>query len=92
MLAALRWLRESLPNAATRNVNKETTTDWRTVTKGLSPLLALAVGGQLALTMFEGTFAPFAQGKFDFGPAEVGKRDHGVLVDARRNRCHPRER
>ena len=38
----------------------------------LSPLLALSLAGQFALTMFEGTFALFAQAKFDFGPADVG--------------------
>ena len=46
--------------------------DWRTLVKTLSPLLALTLAGQFALTIFEGTFALFAQAKFNFGPAEVG--------------------
>jgi len=72
LFAALRWLRESLPKTSAQDRNKETRTDWRTLIKSLSPLLALALAGQFALTMFEGTFALFAQAKFDFGPAEVG--------------------
>jgi DHA1 family multidrug resistance protein-like MFS transporter len=40
--------------------------------KTLSPLLALTLAGQFALTMFEGTFALFAQARFNFGPTEVG--------------------
>lgn len=40
--------------------------------KTLSPLLVLTIVGQYALTMFEGTFALFAQTKFDFGPTDVG--------------------
>jgi DHA1 family multidrug resistance protein-like MFS transporter len=72
LFAALRWLRESLPKTSVPEVNKGTRTDWRSLVKGLSPLLVLALAGQFALTMFEGTFALFAQAKFDFGPAEVG--------------------
>ena len=78
LLAALRWLPESMPKTSAQNTNPEKATglttkaDWRTLVKTLSPLLALTLAGQLALTMFEGTFALFAQAKFDFGPAEVG--------------------
>ena len=78
LLAALRWLPESLPKTSAQDTNpaKDTSegakTDWRTLVKTLSPLLALTLAGQFALTMFEGTFALFAQAKFDFGPAEVG--------------------
>jgi hypothetical protein len=32
----------------------------------------LTLAGQFALTIFEGTFALFAQAKFAFGPAKVG--------------------
>lgn len=46
--------------------------EWRTLVRTLSPLLALTLAGQFALTMFEGTFALFAQAKLDFGAAEVG--------------------
>ena len=78
LLAALRWLPESLPKTSVQGVNpvKDTSgkpqADWRTLVRTLSPLLALTLAGQFALTMFEGTFALFAQAKFDFGPAEVG--------------------
>lgn len=72
LFAALRWLPESLPSREARATNEAVNTDWRTLIKSLFPLLVLALSGQFALTMFEGTFALFAQAKFDFGPAEVG--------------------
>ena len=78
LLAAWRWLPESMPKTSAQNANPEkdvrgkTKVDWRTLLKTLSPLLALTLAGQFALAMFEGTFALFAQAKFDFGPAEVG--------------------
>ena len=78
LLAALRWLPESLPKPSTTDPNpaKDTSgkpqADWRTLVRTLSPLLALTLAGQFALTMFEGTFALFAQAKFNFGPADVG--------------------
>lgn len=77
LLAALRWLPESLPKTSAqdtpaKDTSEKTKADWRTLLKILSPLLALTLAGQFALTMFEGTFALFAQSKFDFGPAEVG--------------------
>jgi DHA1 family multidrug resistance protein-like MFS transporter len=74
LLAATRWLPESMPKASAQDANLAVVTkvDWRTLAKTLSPLLALTLAGQFALTMFEGTFALFAQAKFDFGPADVG--------------------
>ena len=72
LLAALRWLPESLPSVVTRDANRELKTDWRKLIKDLRPLLALAFAGQLALSIFEGTFALFAQAKFNFGPVGVG--------------------
>jgi DHA1 family multidrug resistance protein-like MFS transporter len=72
LLAALRWLPESLPRTAVRDMSRGLSTDRRTLITRLSPLLALSLAGQFALTMFEGTFALFAQAKFDFGPADVG--------------------
>lgn len=78
LLAALRWLPESMPKISAQNTNPEADSrgkpkaNWRTLVKILSPLLALTLAGQFALTMFEGTFALFAQAKFAFGPAEVG--------------------
>ena len=78
LLAALRWLPESMPAASGRNTNPaevasdQATADWRSLLKTLWPLLALTLTGQFALTMFEGTFALFAQARFAFGPADVG--------------------
>lgn len=72
LFAALRWLRESLPKASTQNIREKTKTDWRKLVKSLRPLLALALAGQFALTIFEGTFALYAQAKFNYGPVEVG--------------------
>jgi len=72
LFAALRWLRESLPKTSVQDMNKETTTDWRTLIKSLSPLLVLVLAGQFALTIFEATFALYAQAKFNYGPVEVG--------------------
>ncbi len=72
LFAALRWLRESLPKTSAQDMNKETRTDWRPLIKSLSPLLALALAGQFALTIFEATFALYAQAKFNYGPIEVG--------------------
>ncbi len=78
LLAALRWLPESIPktspqakNPATGTIGK-TKADWRTLVESLLPLLVPTLAGQFALTMFEATFALFAQAKFAFGPAEVG--------------------
>jgi DHA1 family multidrug resistance protein-like MFS transporter len=72
LFAALRWLPESLPKPSAQDLNMEARTDWRILIKTLSPLLALALAGQFALTMFEGTFALYAQAKFNYGPVEVG--------------------
>lgn len=78
LLAAWRWLPESMPKTSMQNTspvkdtNEDAKTDWRTLVKTLSPLLALALAGQFALTMFEGTFALYAQAKFNYGPVEVG--------------------
>ena len=78
LIAAFFWLPESLPKTSApdstpeNNTIKNRRTDWRALVKVLSPLLALTLAGQFALTMFEGTFALFAQAKFNFGPTEVG--------------------
>jgi len=78
LFAALRWLPESMPKTSAPDTNlaqgtsDKKKTEWRTLVKTLSPLLALTLAGQFALTIFEGTFALFAQAKFAFGPAEVG--------------------
>lgn len=72
LFAALRWLPESLPLVVERNAKEELKPEWRKLVKSLRPLLGLALAGQLALSIFEGTFALFAQAKFNYGPFEVG--------------------
>ncbi len=78
LFAALRWLPESLAGTSmpdtipSKDAKENGRTDWRTLFKTLYPLLVLTLAGQFALTIFEGTFALFAQAKFDSGPAEVG--------------------
>jgi DHA1 family multidrug resistance protein-like MFS transporter len=75
MLAALRWLPESLPNRPTYVVragrSRRESADWRVLLRRLAPLLLLTLAAQFALTLFEGTVALFAQAKFAFGPTEV---------------------
>jgi len=72
LFAAIRWLPESLYSRETLVSKGEMKRDWRTLVKSLRPLLALALAGQLALTIFEGTFALYAQAMFNYGPIEVG--------------------
>jgi multidrug resistance protein len=59
LAAALRWLPKSLPAHAPRSGGAEP--DWRTLVRGLGPLLGLALVVQFALAMFEATFALHAQ-------------------------------
>ncbi|MDP2604961.1 MAG: MFS transporter [Deltaproteobacteria bacterium] len=72
LLAAMRWLSESLHSREALVSKGEIKGDWRTLVKSLRPLLALAFAGQLTLTIFEGTIALYAQAMFDYGPIEVG--------------------
>jgi len=72
LFAAIRWLAEPLPSGAARAANQDTRTDWRKLVRSLRPLLALTLAGQLALTIFEATFALYAQAMFNYGPTEVG--------------------
>ncbi|MEO6061149.1 MAG: MFS transporter [Thermoflexales bacterium] len=53
-------------------MSKMTKTNWSALVKTLAPLLALAFAGQFGLTMFESTFALFAQAKFSDTPLKVG--------------------
>ncbi len=73
LVAALRWLPESLPSAALRAKNKETEEeDWRGLANTLRPLLGLVLVAQFALATFEATFALYAQARFNYGPFKVG--------------------
>lgn len=69
LFVAGRWLAESPGSAPALRTNASTKVQWSTFLRRLAPLLAL---GFTALTMFEGTFALFAQARFRSGPAEVG--------------------
>lgn len=70
LVAAIRWLPESLPADARRSGSAQP--DVRTLVRSLSPLLGLAFVAQFALAMFEATFALHAQAVLDYGPADVG--------------------
>ncbi len=72
LLAAIRWLPESLPAQAQRTAGVDPATDWRKMGRSLGPLVGLAFVGQFALAVFEMTFALYAQAKLNYGPGEVG--------------------
>ena len=70
LFVAMKWLPESLH--ATSVKAEDTKIDWRGLAQSLGPLLCVAIAGQFALAIFEGTFALYAQAKFNYGPVEVG--------------------
>lgn len=72
LFAAMRWLPESLRAPAPPAAAEEPETEWQRLARSLGPLLGLALVGQFGLALFEGTFALYAQAKFNYGPAEVG--------------------
>jgi DHA1 family multidrug resistance protein-like MFS transporter len=72
LLAALRWLPESRPAAATAAADGEGAAKSQSFTRGLAPLLGLSLIGQFGLAVFEGTFPLYAQAKLNYGPAEMG--------------------
>jgi MFS transporter, DHA1 family, multidrug resistance protein len=72
LLAAMRWLPESLPDQVPRVARERSETDSRKLARSLGPLLGLAFVGQFGLAIFEMTFALYAQAKLNYGPAEVG--------------------
>jgi DHA1 family multidrug resistance protein-like MFS transporter len=69
LIAAMRWLHESLSvHTAVIGVDRQIDTP-RNVWRRLWLLLCLATAGQLGLTIFEGTFAVYAQQKMGYGPS-----------------------
>lgn len=72
LVAAMRWLPESLPATAPRVPEGNTATDWRSLAQTLGSLLGLTLVGQFGLAIFEATFALWAQAKFNYGPGAVG--------------------
>lgn len=71
LFVALRWLPESLPASSTRSDTGKAL-DWRGLAARLRQLLGLAVAGQFGLTLFEATFALYAQERLHYGPSQVG--------------------
>ena len=72
LIAALRWLPESLPARLARNPNKLERVERRKLRRRLGPLLVLSLVGQLGLASFEATIPLYAQRMFNYGPVEVG--------------------
>ena len=72
LFAAMRWLPESLPTHVPSAAGEETKTEWRGLARTLGPLFVLALAGQFGLSIFEATFALYAQTKFNYGAVEVG--------------------
>lgn len=69
LAAAIRWLPESLPVRRRDAISEVDDHPWL---KRLIPLLGLALVAQMALAMFEATFALHAQSVLNYGPTEVG--------------------
>lgn len=75
LLAAFRWLPESLPRRSETGSGESPstlTTDWRKIGRRIRPLLVLSVMSQLGLALFETAFVLYAQAKLGYGPAQVG--------------------
>jgi MFS transporter, DHA1 family, multidrug resistance protein len=69
LVAALRWLPESLPSRVTAIPIDRRLDRPRKVWRRLWLLLSLAMAGQFGLTIFEGTFAVYARQKLGYGPS-----------------------
>jgi DHA1 family multidrug resistance protein-like MFS transporter len=65
-------LPESLHSVVAGGAIKEPRSNWPKLINDLRLLLILAFAGQLALSIFEGTIALYAEAKFNFGPMGVG--------------------
>ena len=72
LLAAFRWLPESLPPHAELASRASVFTDWRNLGRKIGPFLGLSVFSQLGLALFETVFVLYAQTKLGYGPAQVG--------------------
>ena len=71
LVAAFKWLPESAA-ADSRAASRKLLPRWRDLAERLKLLLLLAVGGQIGLSVFEATFALYAQQRLGYGPADVG--------------------
>ena len=72
LLLALRWLPESLSVSARNTTGEKVSFDWTKMENRLLILLGLTFAGQFGLSIFEGTFALYAQERFGYGPFETG--------------------
>ena len=72
LVAALRWLPESLPRRSSALLASPVLTDWQALNRKIWPLLALSILSQLGLALFETVFVLYAQAKLGYGPAQVG--------------------
>lgn len=72
LVAAFRWLPESLPPRSGTVTSAPASADWRDLGRRIWPLLGLSILSQLGLALFETVFVLYAQAKFGYGPAQVG--------------------
>lgn len=69
---AVRWLPESLASRAVMTSSNKLAFRWRTLEGKLRLLLVLTAVAQFGLTIFEATFALYAQEKLGYGPVQTG--------------------
>jgi len=72
LIAAFRWLPESLPRRAETTLPSSALTDWRDLRRKIWPLLGISILSQLGLALFATVFVLYAQAKLGYGPAQVG--------------------
>ena len=73
LAAAMRWLPESLPVRPAVTATGRPRRGARMASGPVRLLLGLAAAGQFGLTVFEGTFAVYAQRKMGYGPSELAR-------------------
>lgn len=72
LLVAIRWLPESLSIPSRSSSRAKPVLKLQTLGSTLLFLLGLTLAGQFGLTVFESTFALYAQEKLSYGPVETG--------------------
>lgn len=70
LLAAARWLPESI--VARAQLPDASQGVWQNWSRQLTQLLGLTLAGQFGLSIFEATFALYAQEQLNYGPVETG--------------------
>ncbi|WP_019501303.1 MFS transporter [Pseudanabaena sp. PCC 6802] len=71
LLAALRWLPESLSSKSETVLAHQPALNWKKLGKPLLLLLGLTTIAQFGLTLFEVVFALYGQEKLGFGPIQI---------------------